>query len=380
MLRARSKTMFGNGIVCVLTATLLFTLAACSKQEGAAESAAYEGTADKAMGGAMPASAPMEAPMPQAAAADADADAAASAKMADTSAGGVANEAVARRGEVETEIRVDAAQVSSSAATYQDGERRFIRTAQAQFRVKDVYTSALAIEDAAAQQGGFVVGNDISAQTLSVQRRPAGDGKLIELAEYTVRGSLTVRVPSDNTQAFLRAIASQMEFLDQRSFQAADAQFDLLRRQLAWQREQQAQQALGDAVRDGDRLDRKADVIAARTGARLQRDEALIEQKQFEDRVAFSTITLSLHQLSKIRQTEMADVEAVFRKHSPGFFARLFEALRIGWYGVLDVVIALMHVWPLWLALGLGVYGLRCWWRARGAVRRTPPPVPPVAE
>ncbi len=375
MLRARSKTMLGNGIACVLTATLLFTLAACSKQESTAESAAYEGTADKAMGGAMPASAPMEAPMPQVAAADA----AASAEMAEAPPDAMAKESVARRQEVETDTRVDAGQVSSSAATYRDGERRFIRTAQAQFRVKDVYTSALAIEDAAAQQGGFVVANDISAQTLSVQRRPAGDGKLIELAEYTVRGSLTVRVPSDNTQAFLRAIASQMEFLDQRGFQAADAQFDLLRRQLAWQREQQAQQALGDAVRDGDRLDRKADVIAARTGARLQRDEALIEQKQFEDRVAFSTITLSLHQLSKIRQTEMPDVEAVFRKHSPGFFARLFEALRVGWYGVLDVVIALVHVWPLWLALGLGVYGLRRWWRARGAVRRAPPPVPPAA-
>jgi hypothetical protein len=371
----RSKAFLRHALVCGLTAALSFTIAACSKQETAAESAAYEGTADKAMGGAMPASAPMEAPAPQAVAADA----AASAEIAEASSDAFAKESVARRQEVETETRVDAGQVSSSAATYEDGERKFIRTAQAQFRVKDVYTSALAIEDAAAQQGGFVVANDISAQTLNVQRRPSGDGKLIELAEYTVRGSLTVRVPSDNTQTFLRAIASQMEFLDQRGFQAADAQFDLLRRQLAWQREQQAQQALGDAVRDGDRLDRKADVIAARTGAKLQRDEALIEQKQFEDRVAFSTITLSLHQLSKIRQTEMADVEAVFRKHSPGFFARLVEALRIGWYGVLDLVIALIHVWPLWLALGLGVYGLRRWLRTRRPARPVPPP-PPAAE
>lgn len=370
----RSKALLRHALICGLTAVLSFTIAACSKQETAAESAAYEGSADKATGGAMPASAPMAAPAPQAVAADA----AASAEVAEASSDAFANESAARRQEVETDTRVDSGQVSSSAATYKDGERKFIRTAQAQFRVKDVYTSALAIEDAAAQQGGFVVGNDISAQTLSVQRRPAGDGKLIELAEYTVRGSLTVRVPSENTQAFLRAIASQMEFLDQRGFQAADAQFDLLRRQLAWQREQQAQQELGDAVRNGDRLDRKADVIAARTGAKLQRDEALIEQKQFEDRVAFSTITLSLHQLSKIRQTEMADVEAVFRKHSPGFFARLVEALRIGWYGVLDLVIALIHVWPLWLALGLGVYGLRRWLRTRRPARPVPPPPPAV--
>ncbi|MFZ5636362.1 MAG: DUF4349 domain-containing protein [Pseudomonadota bacterium] len=380
MPRARSTTMFGNRfgtwIVCGLTAALAIVIAGCSKQDRAAESAAMEQTADKAMGGAMPASAPMAPPAERAVAADA----AASAEMADASSNAVASEEVARRREIETDTRVDAAQVSSSAATYKDGERRFIRTAQAQFRVKDVYTSALAIEDAAAQQGGFVVSNDISAQTLSVQRRPVGDGKLIELAEYTVRGDLTVRVPSDNTQAFLRAIASQMEFLDQRGFRATDAQFDLLRRQLAWQREQQAQLELGEAVRDGDRLDRKADVIAARSGAKLQRDEALIEQKQFEDQVAFSTITLSLHQLSKIRQTEMPDVEAVFRKHSPGFFMRLWEALRVGWYGVLDLVIALMHVWPLWLLLGLTVVVLRRWHRARRARRPAAPPIPPATE
>ena len=357
------RSIRSNLFVCGLTAVLSLTIAACSKQNDAAESAASDSvtmgrSAEKAIGGAMPAS----APMPQeAAAADASAD----------------YETKSAEPQVETRTTVDAAQVSSSAATFDDGQRKFIRTAQAQFRVKDVYTSALAIEDVAAQQGGFVVDNDIAAQTLSVQRRPAGDGKLLELAEYTVRGTLTVRVPSDKTQTFLRAIASQMEFLDQRGFDAADAQFQMLRQQLAYQREQQAQLELGQALQSGDRLDRKADVIAARTGSKLQRDEALIQQKEFEDRVAFSTINLTLYQLSKIRQTEMVDVEAVFEKHSPGFFWRLFSALRVGWYGLLDLLLALLQVWPLWVAVGLGVYGLRRWNNARRGKR---PPPPPAAE
>lgn len=356
------RSIRSNLFVCGLTAVLSLTIAACSRQDNAAESAAsdsvaMERSAEKAIGGAMPAS----APMPQEAAADASAD----------------YETKSAEPQLETRTTVDAAQVSSSAATFDDGQRKFIRTAQVQFRVKDVYTSALAIEDVAAQQGGFVVDNDIAAQTLSVQRRPAGDGKLLELAEYTVRGTLTVRVPSDKTQAFLRAIASQMEFLDQRGFDAADAQFQMLRQQLAYQREQQAQLELGQALQSGDRLDRKADVIAARTGSKLQRDEALIQQKEFEDRVAFSTINLTLYQLSKIRQTEMVDVEAVFEKHSPGFFWRLFSALRVGWYGLLDLLLALLQVWPLWVAVGLGVYGLRRWNNARRGKR---PPPPPAAE
>jgi hypothetical protein len=260
---------------------------------------------------------------------------------------------------VEEDHGATAEQVVSSAATYTDAQRKFIRTAQAEFRVDDVYRSALAIEDVVAAQGGFVVRNDISAQTLNTQRRPMGDGKLLELAEYTVRGRLTVRVPSANTQAFLRAIVGQMAFLDRRNFEAMDAQFQLLRQQLAYQRSQQAQQDLGQAAQQDGRIDRKADVIQARGDAKSARDEALIAQKEFEDRIAFSTIDLSLYQASKIRKTELTDVEAVFQQASPGFFARLGNSLRVGWYGVLDAVIELVKPWPLWLLVAVGAVAYR---------------------
>jgi hypothetical protein len=362
-----------NLLVCGLVATFSFSLAACSKQQSASEAASARMQADKAMaGGAMPAAAPAAPPAEMAA----DAASASFEGAADAVAKGNVAEEVARReaeDPVETTTRVDAAQVSSSASTYKDGERKFIRTAQAQFRVKDVYGSSLAIEDVAAQQGGFVVDNGITADTTRIERRPAGNGKLLELAEYQVRGNLTVRVPSDNTQAFLRAIASQMEFLDRRSFQAADAQFDLLRQQLARQREEEAQRELGDAIRGGDRLDRKADVISARNDARAQRDEALIQQKQYLDRVDFSTITLTLYQAPKLRQTELVDTDAVFRQHAQGFFSRMFDALRTGWYGILDLVVALTAAWPLWLMIGLVVYGIRRWRAARPTKR--PPPI-----
>lgn len=368
------RRIVSNLLVCGFVAALSFSLAACSKQDSAPAGYASRQAADKAeAGAAMPAAAPAAPPAEMAAA---DASTASFEGAADAAAKDNLAEDVARRqadDPVETTTRVDVAQVSSSASTYKDGERKFIRTAQAQFRVKDVYGSALAIEDVAAQQGGFVVDNGITADTMRVERRPAGHGKLLELAEYQVRGNLTVRVPSDHTQAFLRAIASQMEFLDRRSFQAADAQFDLLRQQLARQREEDAQRELGDAMRGGDRLDRKADVIAARSDARMQRDEALIQQKQYEDRVDFSTITLTLYQAPKLRQTELVDTDAVFREHAQGFFSRMADALRTGWQGILDLVVALTAAWPLWLMIALAVYGLRRWRAARPG--RRPPPI-----
>ena len=316
-----------------LCTTLLVLLIACSKHEQAAEASMDTTAGAPAAAAPMPAESAAKVAM-QESAADASADAPST--------------------EPPTE-----AQLTSSAATYTDAQRKFIRTAQANFRVKDVYQSALAIEDAVAVQGGFVVKNEISSDVQSVQRRPKGGGKLIELAEYTVRGNLSVRVPSDKAQAFLRSIVNQMEFLDRRNFDAADAQFAMLRQQLAYRRSQETQQELGDAVQQGGKLGQKAEVISARGDARSARDEALVAQKEFEDRVAFATIDLSLYQLSKIRQTELTDVEAVFEANSPGFFPRLGSSLRAGWYGVLEIFLQLIKLWPLWLLIAGAVWAYR---------------------
>lgn len=257
-------------------------------------------------------------------------------------------------------------QLQSGAATYTDARRRFIRTASAQFEVADVYATALAIEDEVAAQGGFVVGNDIHAQTQDVRRRPIGDEKLLELTEYVLQGELTVRVPSERTQSFLRAIAGRMAFLDSRSFKAEDAQFEILRQQLAAQRAQQAQQQLGAAVDDGGKLGQKVDAIQARGDAGAERDQALLAMKEFEDRVEFSTIALSLRQPSQVRKAVRTDVEAVFRDNEPGFFHRLCESLRVGWRGALDLVVVLAQLWPLWLIVAM-VYSLVRYWRRRKA-------------
>ena len=294
-------------------------------------------------------------------AADADATAESAPAMGEAAADAAAAAPQNREAPMLQGPGVDPSQVASDVATQVDPQRRFIRTAQAQFQVKDVYRTALAIEDEVASQGGFVVDNEISSQVQRVLSRPLAPGKRLELTEYSLQGQLTVRVPSERTQAFLRAVAAQMEFLDRRSFSARDAQFDLLRQQLASQRAQYEQRELGDAVQAGGKLADRTDAIQSRGAARATRDEALIAQKEFEDRVAFSTITLSLRQDTQVRRAERVDVDAVFRDNGPGFFSRLGESLSVGWRAALDIVIALAALWPLWLMMVAAGLAWRRW-------------------
>lgn len=242
---------------------------------------------------------------------------------------------------------------SNALAGHADGARKFIRSANARFGVKDVYRSALSIEDAVAAQGGFVVHNSIASNVTDTRRFATSDGKAMEFSQYTVEGSLTVRVPSERTQEFLRAIAGEIEFLDQRGFEARDAQFDMLRQQLDYIRQQETQTELGQAEKSGGRLDQRQDIIAARDSAKAGRDEALIAQKMFDDEVAFSTIHLSIYQPARIRQLEVADMEETVKRNSPGLFPRLTDALLTGWNGLMGLIVGLVRVWPLWIVAGV---------------------------
>lgn len=312
-----------------LAVGLVTLMSGCSRQDAAAD-AEREAAAEVA---SAPAAAPMPAGAPSAGAAP------------DTPP--------------DTQAQLESAVVAPS------GDRRFVRTANVEFRVEDVYRSALAIEDLAVQQGGFVASNAITSEVDRVETRPNGDGRVVELATYTVRGKLQVRVPSERAQAFLRALASHVEFLDRRTFEASDAQFDLLRQRLAQDRHQQAQRSLRDASAGDGKVGEKVDAIEARASAQAQRDEAAIARATLEDRIAFATIDLSLYQSPQVRRTERVDVDAVVRDNGPGFFARLGHALREGWHGGLALIVALAYLWPLWLGVALALVGLRAWRRYR---------------
>lgn len=260
---------------------------------------------------------------------------------------------------------VDAGQLLSSASTATDPQRRFVRTATAGFQVDDVYAATLKIEDAAAAAGGFVVNNRIGTQTLRDIERPVGDGKLLRLSEVQTQGAVVVRVPSERTQAFLREIAQVMTFLDARTFEANDVQFELLRKQLAYRRAQEVQGAIATAGAQPGKTGARVDAAMARAEALAARDAAVVEQRELEDRIAFSTLTLELRQPMQVREQRVPDTKAILRARGPGFFSEFGEALRTGWRSLLSAIVGLAKLWPFWVVLGVTVVVARTWHKRR---------------
>ena len=316
-------------------AALIVLASACSAQHSGAESA----------------TAAADAALPEAQVSKGSAGAAAPTSAAD---------GVQRAGEV------DPGDVGSSALTAEVGTRRFIRTVDLDFQVKDVQHAARRIEDLAARVGGFVTRSDVESEIRSVQRRPLGDGRLVELSVYVQRADLQVRVPSAQAQPFMRLLAAEMEFLDRRQYRAVDAQFELLREQLARARNAIAQQDLARAAQAGGRTRDNVAAIEASTAAALARDEARLAQATFEDQVAFATLDLSMTQPERVRRSERPDVGAILEREGPGFFSRAGAALAAGWSGMLEVLLVLAALWPLWLVVGVALLA----WRTRRRLRR----------
>ncbi|HEX2083685.1 MAG TPA: DUF4349 domain-containing protein [Xanthomonadaceae bacterium] len=325
-------------VACIFA--LLVALGACSRDSQSEASIAAAGTAaPQSTAGAPPP--PPRAPMEEAAAADADAGL----------------DAVQREG-------VDANQLVSGALSSTDPQRRFVRTADASFQVDDVYAATLAVEDAVAAAGGFVARNDVSTTVVRQHSRPIGDGRRLQLSQVATQGSLVIRVPSERMQTFLRTIAKRMRFLDARSFEANDVQFDLLRRELALRRARELQQDARAAAAQAGRTGEKIDAMEVRERVLAARDEAIVARRELEDRITFGTITLALREPPKVREQVVPDTDAILRERGPGFFAEAGQAARAGWRGLLAMLVVLVGLWPLWLCVAACVLAF-VYWRRR---------------
>lgn len=256
-------------------------------------------------------------------------------------------------------------QMSSTAVTFNDANRKFVRTGSAKFEVKDVYQSALAIENLVAAHGGFVTQSHIGTEDMAIREVKQTAQTLVRVVEYKVNGQMVVRVPSARTQEFLRALAGQIVFLQERHFEARDVQFELLHQHLNASRAQQTQQDLAAAVAGGGKLADKADVINQREMSKSGRDYALVAQKEIEDQVAFSTLNLSLYQQPKLRHSTLADMDATLKTYDPSYGAQILAGFRSGWNGLLGFILFLVEIWPLTVGLVLVISAIRYFRKAR---------------
>lgn len=260
----------------------------------------------------------------------------------------VSAEEVADEAAAPTEI---ASYISSSAAIEKgsDTSRRFIRTAELRFRVKDVIKTTYKIEDITKLNGGFVAYSNVtSAVDYEENKSLTADSTLI-ITHFTINNTLTLRIVNTKLDTVLKQIAPLIEFLDYRIINAKDLALDILTNRLTQIRARKHDERLSKVVEG--KAGKSAEITSAAESllkSQESADQALISDLSLKDQIKYSTISIQMYQRQTVKYSVVAN-EKNFKAYEPEFFSKLWDALQTGFDFLKEFILVLFRLW--WLIL-----------------------------
>jgi hypothetical protein len=251
----------------------------------------------------------------------------------------------------------DSAQVISSSAAVEpkNSNRKFIRTADIKFKVKNVPKSTYAIEDATSKFGGFVTYTNLQSNVSEKEEVKVSPDSTLVTTKYNVVNDITIRVPNKKLDTVIKTIARQIDFLDYRVIKADDVSLKMLSNELAQRRSNTSEnrienaidtkgKKLGNVLNAEDRLDAKKE----------QHDNSKIENLSLQDQVNFSTLSLSIYQNETVKQELIANEKSV-NAYRPNIGLQIWESIKTGWFMLEAVIAFIFQLWGIVL-LGFGIY------------------------
>jgi hypothetical protein len=249
----------------------------------------------------------------------------------------------------------DKATLSSSAAKVsKDTSRKFIRTADLKFRVRDVIRTTYRIEDIVAALDGFVTYTSLNSTINHRTFVPISRDSAMESTFYTVGNELVIRVPDTKLDTTLKSIAGLVDFLDSRIITAEDVSLNLLSEKLTEVRLKTEEERLKKAIdNQGRKLPQTTEAEDHLIDRQAQNDEARLHRLKLLDQISFSTIKISMYQRESV-QREKVENEIPLPPYEPGFGHQVTESLTSGWMVLRDFVLVLLKIWWFWMTLLAG--------------------------
>lgn len=246
----------------------------------------------------------------------------------------------------------------SSAAAVQpkNSDRKFVRTADIKFKVKNVPNSTYIIENTTTKFGGFVTYTNLQSTISEKNEVKISQDSTLEITKYTVENNITIRVPNTQMDTVIKTIAKQIDFLEYRVIKADDVSLQLLSNQLKEKREANQEKRLTKAIDSkGKKLNEVVQAENDLNQKSEQKDNSKLENISLADQVNFSTLTLQIYQRETIKK-EMIANEKQYRQ---GFGSKIIDGLENGWYLIEGIIAVIVQLWSIILIGILGYFGYK---------------------
>lgn len=237
--------------------------------------------------------------------------------------------------------------ISSQAAVEnkKDTAHKFIRTADMKFKVKNVITSTMRIEQLAVQNEGFVTLSNLTQEVAYKENVALSADSTLQTTHYVSRCFITLRIPNTKLDTTLKQIAAEIYFLDYRLIKANDVALDLLQNKLTMKRAKTHEERLTKAIDEkGKKLGETYHAEEGLAGKQEKADEALVSNLRLQDEIDYSTVTLELYQAESLFREVMKD-EKNIRAYEPSFFSKAADAIAGGWRAFMVLIVALLNAW-----------------------------------
>ncbi|WP_304196284.1 DUF4349 domain-containing protein [Flavobacterium alvei] len=256
--------------------------------------------------------------------------------------------------ESNNDIAVDTTNTISSSAAVEpkNSDRKFVRTADIKFKVKNVANSTYAIENTTNKFGGFVTYTNLQSTVSDKQETKISQDSTLEITKYTVENNITIRVPNIRLDTVIKTIAKQIDFLEYRIIKADDVSLQMLSNQMQQNRSSNQEKRLEKAIdTKGKKLN---EVIAAEDNLNTkneQNDNAKLENLSLKDQVNFSTLTLQIYQRETIKEEMVANPKT----YRQGFGSKILDGIISGWYVIEGIIAVIAQLWSV-ILIGIGGY------------------------
>ena len=248
----------------------------------------------------------------------------------------------------------------SMAATQEVEGKKFIKTAQVNMEVKDVYQTTIGIEKQLKEMGGFVTKSELHSNIISEENFPVNDNEAKLVREFGQVNDMEVRIPTVKLVEFLEFINKSNLFLHTRNISAEDVSANIMMANLEEKRMKETENNI-------QKIKNNAEKVNLADNNLFEQNNQKLATYNLSDNLKYSTVNLYLKEPStRISAIAITNTKNFDNQYRYNFFYDVKNAIIKGFYLTQEIIVGLFTIWPILLFSGIGFY----FWKKRKTVSK----------
>ncbi len=241
----------------------------------------------------------------------------------------------------------------SYAASQKIPDRKFVKSANVNMEVKDVYEATIFIENQLKNLGGFVTHSEIKSNVISDETYNTSDDKAVLLRKFQSDNTMSVRIPSEKLGEFLTFVNDKKLFLNTRVIHAEDVTNNAKIAELESNKAKQTGEIIDKMKNNEKKVELKNDNIT-------DDNQQKIANINLQDNLKYSLVEIYLKEPQvRIAEIPVTNTNYYDNKYKINFLYEAKTAIISGFYIIQKIFIFLLNLWPFLILGGVAVYFLR---------------------